>query len=73
MIHAVTLQWDRNPEPGIAGYNVFWGETTSAPAVINVGNTNQHAFNNLTAGKSYFFQVSAYNSANLESALSDPV
>lgn len=71
-VHAATLQWDRNLEPDIAGYKVFWGETNSTPTVVDVGNTNRRAFK-LTAGKAYVFRVAAYNSANLESALSAPI
>jgi hypothetical protein len=72
-ISAATVSWNFNPEPDIAGYKVFWGETNTAPAIIDVGKTNRYSANSLAAGRTYFFQVCAYNSANLESPRSAPV
>ena len=62
-----TLLWNRNPEPDIAGYKVFYGQVNTSPAMINVGNVLSHRFTNLVAGRTYFFYVTAYNTAALES------
>src|SRR4029453_10626747 len=56
----ITLEWDRNPEPDIAGYNVYYGiisgeymrmETVTAPTAI-IG---------VKGRKTYYFAVTAYN------------
>ena len=62
-----TLLWNQNPEPNIAGYKVFHGEVNTSPTMINVGNVLSRAFTNLVAGRTYFFYVTAYNTAGLES------
>jgi hypothetical protein len=64
---ALTLAWDRNKEPNIAGYRLYYGETNSAATKLDVGNSTSAAVNNLTAGKTYYFYVTAYNTAALES------
>jgi hypothetical protein len=62
-----TLLWDPTPEPDIAGYKVYYGEVNSSPVMINVGNVTSRTFNDLQAGRSYFFYVTAYNESGLES------
>jgi hypothetical protein len=64
---ALTLAWDRNNEPNIAGYKLYYGVTNSAATKLDVGNSTSAAVNNLTAGKTYYFYVTAYNTAALES------
>jgi hypothetical protein len=64
---ALTLAWDRNNEPNIAGYKVYYGETNSAATMLNAGNSTTITINNLSNGKTYYFYVTAYNTAALES------
>lgn len=62
-----TLSWNPSSESDIAGYRVFYGETNTAPVVIDAGKTTSRTFTNLVAGRTYFFFVKAYNTAGLES------
>src|SRR5687767_5973616 len=72
----ITLTWNANPEPDIAGYKVY------ATDLANTNNTNRTIFNvglqteasfAPEPGRSYSFSVSAYNSAGLESDPSSEV
>ena len=70
---AVTLAWNANPEPDIAGYKLFWGETNATPTAIDVGNVTQAQVNDLVQGRTYRFYLTAYNTAGLESDASAAV
>ena len=65
----ITLQWNRNSEPDIAGYNVYYsrvsGDYTHLEAVID-----PTAIIGVRGSKTYYFAVTAYNTNGLESALS---
>jgi hypothetical protein len=64
----VRLVWDANTEPNLAGYRVYYGTAprTYGPP-INLGNVTSHTLTGFTAGQTYFFAVTAYNSLNQES------
>jgi len=70
----VTLAW--NPSDGalIAGYRLYTG---LAPGMyltmMDVGNATTATVSPLASGVTYFFAVTAYDIAGLESAFSDPV
>jgi len=66
-VKAVTLTWNANPEGDIAGYKLFWGETNTAPNVRDVGKVTRADVTGLTAGRTYRFYITAYNTAGLES------
>jgi F5/8 type C domain/Bacterial Ig domain/Fibronectin type III domain/Putative Ig domain len=71
---AVTLEWDANPEPDIAGYELRYGEASGVySSVINAGNTTTTAVSGLTEGRTYYFTVSAYNTKGLKSPPSQEV
>jgi hypothetical protein len=68
---SVGLNWSLNPDPSIAGYNVYYGTVShSYTSVITVGNTNQTVIDGLTEGKTYYFAVTAYTFDGLESDFS---
>ena len=69
----VTLAWNANPEPDIAGYRVYYG-TVAAPFgnLVDVGSPTA-TITNLENGVTYTFAVTAYNTAGAESAYSQPV
>src|SRR5437016_5404858 len=70
----VTLQWNPNVEPDIAGYRVYYGLSSGTyPQQIDVGNTTTTTVPNLPNGVTYFFVVSAYNTVSVESLLSSEV
>ena len=64
----IKLAWDPNTETDLAGYRVYWGETSrSYGSPIDVGKVTQFTLTGLTAGKTYFFAVTAYDFSNNES------
>lgn len=64
---AASLAWNANTEPDLAGYRVYYGETNTSPIKVDVQKQTSYALTNLSAGKTYFFYVTAYNTAALES------
>lgn len=65
---SVTLVWDQNPEPDIAGYRVYYGSSSNTYTnQIDVGNAITTTVANLETGSTYFFAVTAYNLAGAES------
>lgn len=71
MVHAanVTLAWDPNTEPNVAGYKVRYGTASGVyNQVIDTGTSLTANVSGLVRGTTYYFVVTAYNSANLESA-----
>ena len=71
---SVTLQWDANPEPDIAGYTVYYGTASRTyPQSTNVGNVTLATVYGLTNGTTWFFAVTASNTNKLESDFSNEV
>jgi hypothetical protein len=71
---AATLAWDANTEPDVAGYRLYYGASSgNYSSSIDVGNTTTRMVDSLEAGATYYFVVTAYNSAGLESAPSNEV
>ena len=70
---SLTLSWNANPEPDIAGYRVYYG-TVAAPysTIADVGTTTA-TFDNLEFGVTYTFAVTAYTTDGGESAYSVPL
>src|SRR5215472_2311433 len=70
----VTLAWNANTEPDIAGYQVQYGPT-SAPFTtsVNVGKVTTWTFSTPVQGTAYAFRVLAYNTSNEYSLPSSPV
>ena len=71
---SVTLHWDQNVEPDIAGYRLLYGITSgSYSEQIDVGNTTTATVPGLADGGTYFFVVTAYNTVMMESPPSNEV
>ncbi len=68
-----TLTWSANTESDLAGYRVYFGTASRAygPS-INVGKTTSHTLTGL-ANQTYFFAVTAYDTAGNESSFSAEV
>jgi hypothetical protein len=64
----VTLAWNQNPEPDIAGYKMHYGSTSgSYDYSVDVGNYTSCTVSGLDEGKTYYFAATAYNSGLLDS------
>ena len=71
---SVTLAWDSNAEPDLAGYIVYYGTASrNYPNSVDVGMVNSHEVTNLMAGQTYYFAVTAYDSQRNESAFSNEI
>jgi hypothetical protein len=68
----VTLVWDRNPEPDIAGYNVYYGRISGDYTRL-VTVTDPRARIGVRGSRTVYFAVTAYNTSGVESALSEEV
>jgi len=70
----IKLAWDPNTEPDVAGYRVYYGTASrNYGAPINVGNATTYTLNGLSPAVVYYIAVTAYNTANYESAYSNEV
>ena len=70
----VTLEWDPNPEPDIAGYEVYYGVSSrNYSEMIDVGNFTICTIGNLETGVTYYFAAKAYNTDGYRSDYSDEV
>jgi regulation of enolase protein 1 (concanavalin A-like superfamily) len=69
----LTLSWDRNPEPDIAGYIISYGTSSgSYTTSVDVGNVTTWTIS-LSSGFRYFFAAQAYDTAGLRSPMSSEV
>jgi len=69
----VTICWNPNPEPNIAGYDIYWNDqpTGSFERIGSVGaSTTCFIDTDVDNGMTYFYAVAAYNDENQESDLS---
>lgn len=65
---SVTLLWDPNPEPDVAGYKLSRGTIPHSYAeTVDVGDSTSGTFANLPSGTLQFFAVKAYKTAGFES------
>lgn len=85
LARSVTLAWDANTEPDIAGYKVYYRSGSSAAPPFNgtgaaqgsspvdVGKVTTVTIGGLADGETWHFAVTAYNSAGFESGFSESV
>jgi fibronectin type 3 domain-containing protein len=68
---SVILAWDAPPKKHIVHYRIYYSDMTKAKAAkakwIDVGAETQASVPNLIAGHTYYFVVTAFNSAGRES------
>jgi uncharacterized repeat protein (TIGR02543 family) len=70
----VTLAWDPNTEPTLAGYKVHYGTASgSYQTHIDAGLTTTYTVTNLQDGGTYYFAVTAYDSSANQSGYSAEV
>jgi hypothetical protein len=70
----VTLAWDSNTEPDLAGYKIFYGTSSrNYSKSIDVGNVVEYTVADLQEGTTYYFAAKAYDYTDNESAYSDEI
>lgn len=81
---SVTLAWDANTEPDIAGYKIYYRSgdavlpfdgtgAAQGPSPVDVGKNLGATLSDLSDGQTWYFSVTAYNSAGYESSFSNTV
>jgi len=70
----VTVAWDPNPEPEVAGYKIYFGTTPGNYTVsMNAGNITSMVISGLETGLTYYFAAVAYDSSGNESGFSNEI
>lgn len=80
----ITLEWDPNTEPDIAGYKIYYKAASpelpldgtgaeEGPSPVDVKENTRAVLKGLDDSKIYYFAVTAYNSAGYESSFSNIV
>jgi hypothetical protein len=70
----VTLAWDPNTESDLAGYKIHHGTASGSYSVhIDVNKATTYTVTGLTAGQTYYFAATAYDSSGNESGYSNSV
>jgi hypothetical protein len=70
----VTLAWDANTEPDIAGYRIHYGlGSRNYDQVLDVGNNTTCVVTGLDQGQTYYFAATAVNTEGMESDFSNEV
>jgi hypothetical protein len=68
----VTLAWDPNVEPDLAGYRIYYGTVSGGYSVqIDVKKATKYTLTGLMAGKTYYFVTTAYDTSGYESGYSN--
>src|ERR1700722_20458583 len=71
---SVSLAWTAETDPTVTGYNVNYGTASGVyTQSINAGNSTVATVSSLTAGQTYFFVVTAHNSAAQNSLASNQI
>jgi len=75
--NTVTLAWDANTEPDLAGYKVYWGRSSgnydNTPVPTVAPSTNPTFTTPALPNGTWYFAVTAYNTAGMESGYSNEV
>src|SRR5712691_6950538 len=70
----VTLAWDANTDPDLAGYKLYYGTSSrSYQSSVDVGNVTSYTLSGLLEGQTYYFAATAYNLSLNESGFSNEV
>lgn len=76
-VGSVTLTWQANREPDLAGYKIYVGTSSGsygyAGSPFVTGDSTAYILNTLPKGQTYFFAISAYDLSGNESSLSSEV
>ncbi len=71
---SLTLAWNPNAEPDLAGYNIYYGiQSGDYDFVIDAGNVTQYTMTGLESAVRYYFALTAYDTSLNESDFSPEV
>ena len=73
---SVTLDWNPNTEPDLAGYKIYVATSSGAygaAIATEPATATSHVVTGLQPGVTYFFVITAFDTAGNESARSDEV
>lgn len=74
MAASLTLGWNPSPSPGIAGYLLYYGTASGEYfGQIDAGTNLYATADDLSVGKRYYFNVTAYDESGIESPLAGEV
>jgi hypothetical protein len=65
---AITVQFSPSTGPTVIGYYLYYRNGTAGYVKVNIGNVTAYVLTGLEAGTTYHLQVSAYDTADQESA-----
>ena len=70
----LTLEWNRNPEKNVAGYELRYRNANSVSSqIVNVGNKTRFTITGLEPASTYLIAVRAYDRAGLRSRFSEEI
>jgi Bacterial Ig-like domain (group 3)/Fibronectin type III domain len=70
----VGMAWDPVSDGVLSGYYVYYGQTSHGYTVkLDIGNRSSFTVTNLTNNQKYYFAITAYNSARVESPFSNEI
>jgi hypothetical protein len=71
----VTLEWDANTEPNLAGYRIYVGTASGSYGTIPIeaGLATTCTVGKLTNGRTYYFVATAFDTSGVESGRSNEV
>jgi hypothetical protein len=70
----LTLSWDLNHEPDLAGYRIYYGKSSgNYDYMTDVGNVSFHSLSDLEPDKRYYLALTAYDISGNESDFSNEV
>jgi hypothetical protein len=68
---SAVVSWQANTESDLGGYQIYYGTSSNFYSVtLDVGKVTQYTVNNLLAGSTYYFAVTAYDTTGNESVYS---
>jgi len=72
-VQGFTLAWNASTDPTVVGYAVYYGTSTNYTTRIDVHTNTTFTVTNLQPGLTYYFAVTDYNAAHVESVPAGPI
>ena len=70
----ITVAWNANSEPDLAGYKLHYGTSSgNYSTIVDVGDSLEHTITGLKKGVAYYFAATAYDTEGNESEYSEEI